>query len=59
MPMMTVFANVMSAPIECDSETTREDILHVCRLFREDRVARFCVKEQPDDTDARPYPSRG
>ncbi len=43
--MMTVFADVMSAPIEGDGEVTREDILHVCRLFREDRVANLRRKD--------------
>lgn len=38
---MTVFTNLLSAPIEQNNDETREDILQVCRLFREDRIARL------------------
>ena len=43
--MMTVFSDVMSAPVEGDGRASREDILHLCRLFREDRVARMSYKD--------------
>lgn len=43
--MMTVFANVLSAPIEADADTIREDIFQVCRELREQRVARLSLKD--------------
>lgn len=43
--MMTVFADVLTAPREGDTDTTREDILRLCRLFREDRVAKMKAKD--------------
>ncbi|MEM1273020.1 MAG: hypothetical protein AAGF88_04335 [Pseudomonadota bacterium] len=40
---MTVFANVLSAPVKGEHETSREDIFLMCRLFREDRIARLAI----------------
>lgn len=42
---MAVFSDVLSAPIEDDVETTREDILMMSRLFREYRVAKLRAKD--------------
>lgn len=38
---MTVFANVLKAPVETDEAATREDILTLCRRYRVERVARM------------------
>lgn len=43
--MMTVFSEVVSAPVEDDAESTREDILLFSRMFREHRVAKFRAQE--------------
>jgi len=49
---MTVFANVLSAPVEADAETTRETILRQCRVFREGRIARLDCKDLQAFRDA-------
>ena len=43
--MMTVFADVMSAPVEGDQPASREDIFQLCRQLREGRVAKLSRKD--------------
>lgn len=38
---MTVFADVLKAPVKTDELASREDILELCRLCREERVTRL------------------